>query len=345
VDLYRSLLRPALFHVDPEAAHRLAMLALRWELPWRLIPEPHPGPAVLRTVVAGIELANPIGLAAGVDKTGRAIPGLARLGFGYLVVGSFTRLPRVGNARPRLLRHPDREAIVNHLGLPNPGIDRVRAALRRLPAGAPPVVASVAGFNASELLDGAAALEPSVSAIEIGLICPNTTAEEQSDELEKLEAVAEGLRAQRRKPVFVKLPPFHDEAQRAHVLRMADLCAAAGLEGVSVSGTRRTRDPGLAASEGSLAGRPVFQDTLRMVGEVAQRIGGRVAIKASGGAFDGDDAAALLDAGANTVEVYSAFIYRGPFVARSMSRELVAALARRGSASGPRASQPPAAPR
>ena len=327
MDLYGNLIRPALFRLDPERAHQIALAALSLGLPWWLLESTlQSTDPRLRTRLADIDLMNPVGIAPGLDKGATAIRGLSRLGFGYLVVGSFTVQPRAGNPRPRLLREPRRQAIMNSLGLPNPGL---RVAVRRLTAVAPgrvPIIASVAGFSADELLEGARGVEPYVRAVEIGLICPNTTAEEQADELDKLQAVARGLRSQRRRPVFVKLPPFHDDAERDHILRMVDVCADAGLDGLSVSGTMRIVHPGLAMGSGGMAGRPVFEETVRNVTAIARHAHGRLAIKASGGVFTGTHARTLLAAGADAVEVYSAFIYRGPTTARLLNRELLALL-------------------
>lgn len=326
MDVYEGLIRPGLFRLDAERAHRLALAALRPELPWRLL---EPIMALrddrLRTRLAGIELGNPVGLAAGLDKTGAALPGLSRLGFGYVSLGSFTREPRRGNPHPRMFRDPARRALINSLGLPNPGYAVVARRLARQHVTVP-VIASVAGFSADELLEGVRLLEPHVRAIEIGLVCPNTTAEEQTDELAKLSGLFDRLAGKRPTPIFVKLPPYHDPDKREHVLRMVDRCLDAGIDGVTVSGTQRVRDARLSSGEGSIAGGPILGNTLRIVGDVAERAGGRLAIKASGGIFTGEDALAVMRAGADAVEIYASFIYRGPRVARLINQELLAAL-------------------
>jgi dihydroorotate dehydrogenase len=133
--------------------------------------------------------------------------------------------------------------------------------------------------------------------------------------------------------VFVKLPPHHDDVRRQQVLAMVDACVQAGLDGVSVSGTRPIDEPRLGMGRGSLAGREVFQDSLRIVRDVAERAQGRLAIKAAGGVFTGRDAYDMLAAGADSVELYSAFIYRGWNVARLIARELLAELDARGNSS------------
>src|SRR5919204_3883417 len=119
---YRSVAKPLLFALPPEAAHRLAHRLLGLPLPWERIGGAVHDPAP-RLRLAGIELANPIGLAAGFDKTGRHVDALGRLGFGYVVAGTFTRRPRRGNGPPRILRSTDRLANVNALSFPNPGAE------------------------------------------------------------------------------------------------------------------------------------------------------------------------------------------------------------------------------
>lgn len=311
--------------MDAERAHHLALAALRWELPWAIWGRGSSDDR-LRTDLCGIALDNPVGLAPGFDKNAQAIGALSRLGFGYLVVGSITREPRVGNPRPRLLRDVPHEGIINTMGLPNDGIEAVAKRLQRAGALRVPVMASVAGFNSAELLELAEAVQPHVAAVEIGLICPNTTHEERLDELGIFGELASGLRRIRTRPIFMKLPTFHTPDEEAHVLRMAAMCQDAGIDGVSVHNTLRVRDARLSRGEGSIAGRPVFEESLRAVAAVADHTGGRLAIKGSGGVSTGTDARAMISAGATTVEVYSSFVYRGWAVARKLNAELLRSL-------------------
>jgi dihydroorotate dehydrogenase len=335
MDLYASMIRPLLFRLSADRAHDLARLALRVPAVWPMVGAAQRRAAGtdeqrLATDLAGIPLRSPIGLAPGFDKDGDLVAGLRELGFGYLVVGSITTRPRPGNPKPRLVRYPDELSIGNSMGLPSKGLAGAVRRLQSLRSPGCPVIASLAGATAGELLQAVEAVQPHVAGVEIGLVCPNTTESERLRELEIFTELAEGLASLRRKPVFIKLPPHHDAAERQRVLEMLDVCLRVGLDGVSVSGTRQLVQPGLAMGRGSLAGRPVFADSVRMVGEVADHAGGRLAIKASGGVFTGEDAAAMLRAGATTVEVYSSFVYRGWSIARSIGRELVALMEREG---------------
>lgn len=323
MDVY-ALLRPALFRLSADRAHDLARLALRFPLPFRVVGrslrvrDPR-----LATDLAGIPLASPIGLAPGFDKDGDLLPSLQHLGFGYVVIGSLTPEFRAGNPRPRLVRYPDRLSIANSMGLPNKGIDAAVRRLRSRPVKHTAVIASVAGFSPESILAGVAALEPYVAAVEVGLICPNTSESERMREIELVGDLVAELARRRKRPVFVKLPPYHSPDDRDRVLAMAGLCAGAGIDGVSLNGGRHVVEPRLAAGHGSLAGRETFADALRIVTEVADHAAGRLLIRASGGVFTGDDAAAMLRAGAATVEVYSAFVYRGWRVAERINRRLL----------------------
>lgn len=332
--VYRTAARPLLFRLSPEQAHRFAIATMRWSIPWRLL---EPALTVrdprLRVELGGLTVSNPVGLAPGVDKNGLAAGALARLGFGYIVVGSITKEPRAGNPMPRLARDVPNEAIMNSLGLPSIGIEaalRVLGRARGLPV---PVIASVAGFSPAELVELAAAVEPYVDGVEIGLVCPNSTEAERMRELDMFEEVARGVVARRTKPTYVKLPSHHDENGAANVQEMVRRAADLGLDGISVSGSRTIAVPRFPAGRGSIAGRPVFPDALRITADVATWAQGRLSIRSAGGVFGSGDAAALLAAGASAVEVYSGFIYRGPAVAGEINRGLLDVLDRRGVAS------------
>jgi dihydroorotate dehydrogenase (fumarate)/dihydroorotate dehydrogenase len=277
-----------------------------------------------------LTLASPIGLAPGFDKNGDLVPSLARLGFGYIVVGSITPEPRAGNPQPRLLRYVDRQSLANCMGMPNVGLQQAMKLLARpRPAGVP-VIASVAGFSTAELLESAAAIEPHVDAVEIGLVCRHTPETFDMAERSTVAELAQGLAGQRTKPVFIKIPPHFSEAERQRSLSIVDIWADAGLSGVSLSGTRQAPEPRLSMGAGGVAGKSTTEDALRILDDVATRARGRLAVKAGGGVFSGQDAYRFLRAGATAVELYSAFVYRGWGVARAIARELAVELERHG---------------
>ena len=321
---YESLIRPLLFRMSADRAHDVGKAALRAPLLPRLIGGQPPRSDVLRTNLAGLQLESPIGLAPGFDKSGDLVPGLAHLGFGYLAVGSITRQPRPGNPKPRLARDPGDLAILNCMGMPNRGLDEAVRLLSRPRPNGPPVIAAVAGFSVDELLEGAVALEPHVDAVEIGLVCRNTPETFEMAELPAFVAIAEGLARTKTKPTFAKLPPHHTPAELARTLSMVDVCLSGGFDGVCLSGTRTVHDARLSVGQGGIAGRPTTPDALRILADVAGRAQGRLAIRAAGGVMDGRDADRFLSTGATAVEIYSAFIYRGPRAPALIAAELVA---------------------
>ena len=334
MDPYTIFLRPFLFQLPADRAHDLAQAALGWPAPWRLLGRtvPPPDPR-LATRLCGLPLRSPIGLAAGFDKNCECIPALSEVGFAYLTLGSIMTEARPGNPKPRLGRVVRHQAITNALGLPSKGRAYALARLRRLRRRPVPLIANVCGFSPEELAEATAALQPYVDAIEIGLICPQTGDQGGLGTLATFERMVDALVAVRRVPVLVKLPPHRNPADHELVRGMVRLCVDGGIDGVTVGGGRPVQDRRLAVGRGSLSGPPIRKDILRIVRDVADWCGGALPIKAGGGALHGDDVLALLQAGATAVEVYAAFVYRGPFVAVALERELRAALQRAGIAS------------
>jgi dihydroorotate dehydrogenase len=329
MDGYTSLVRPALFRLPADTAHDLGRIGLRWRTPWRLLAGEAPADPRLATDLGGLALASPIGLAPGFDKSGDLVPALSELGFGYVVVGSITPEPRRGNPRPRLHRYADRSSLTNCMGMPNVGIAEAASLLARDRNSGCRVLAAVAAASADDVVEAAATVEPVVDAVEIGLVCRHTPETFEMAELPTVTAILERFGRRKRKPAFVKIPPHHTEAERQRTLAIVDVCIANGFEGVSISGTRQIAEPALSMGIGGLAGKATTEAALRILGDVADRAAGRLAIKASGGVFTGADAFRFLAAGATAVELYSAFIYRGPNVARRIAHELVAELENR----------------
>jgi dihydroorotate dehydrogenase len=306
---YRAV-KPALFALPPETAHGLAQRLLGLPLPWERLGGSVHDPA-LRTSLAGIELENPIGLAAGFDKTGRRLDALGRLGFGYVIGGTFTRRSRSGNPKPRIVRYRDRASMANAMGLPNPGAD---AAARNLGAArrTSPRLASIADEAVRDAVETHALLEPHVDAVELNASCPNVSWGRDRDNEAHLRALLGELGTRRSTPLLVKLPPFRTAVE-------------GGADGVTCSNTRAVRDARLAVGEGGLSGRALFEDTARIVADVADATGRAVPIAASGGVFSAADVLACLDAGASTVQIYTALVFRGPGVVGELTSGLATA--------------------
>ncbi len=325
---YRTVGRPLFFALDPESAHRLALGLLGLPLPWRAI-----GGATtdLRqgVTLAGIPLRNPIGLAAGFDKSLRRLDALGRLGFGYVVGGTITREPRSGNARPRIVRDRADGALTNAMGLPNPGVE---AAARALAVGrrTAPRLVSVADEAVRDAAAVVERLAPLADGLELNASCPNVSWGRDRDREAHLGALLDAFRERTDRPVFVKLPPFATDVEREAVLALARVAQAHGAAGLTCSNTLPVEDPRLSAGAGGRSGRPLTARTRALVAEVVSATGGALPVNACGGISTAEDVVACLEAGATTVQLYTALIFEGPGVVGRLTEELARSLAERG---------------
>jgi dihydroorotate dehydrogenase len=324
-----SILRPLLFRLSADQSHALAHAALRWSGPWRTlaaagalaVTDPR-----LRTRFAGIDLPNPVGLAAGFDKNCELMAALSCLGFGYITVGSIMPLPRPGNPYPRLVRYPETESLADSMGVPSRGRDYCVEQLSRFHPHPVPLFANVGGFSAEDIATSFAAVAPHVDGVEISLMCPNLKPGEAFDEIALLRGVL-GRIAERRKPAIVRVP--NDTVRLPDRLaELVERCVEAGVEGLKVAGGRAVAEPGLGTGQGTLHGRATFETALANVENTARIARGRIPIKGNGGVSSGADVIAMLRAGATCVDLYSAFIYQGWAIARRINRELLEGLER-----------------
>jgi dihydroorotate dehydrogenase len=315
---YRAV-RPLLFLADPEFVHHLALRALG-SAPGRALAPFASGvadPAAGTIELMGLTFRNRVGLAAGFDKDGLAIRGWAALGLGFVELGTVTPRPQPGNPRPRLVRLPADEALVNRMGFNNLGADalarRVAAARPHLPEGF--VIGVNIGRNRDGEADDYSAAARSVASVAdylvINVSSPNTPGLRQLQDPEQLARILDAVAAAvPHRPLLVKLSPDLSQDERSAVL---DMLAASPARGVIVSNTTVTRPDlrsrRLAQEPGGLSGRPLLPRTLRAVEATAGR--GPLVV-ASGGIGSGADARALLDAGADLVQLWTGMIYAGP---------------------------------
>jgi dihydroorotate dehydrogenase len=324
MSFYRSVVRPLLFAVPPEDSHRLAQWLLEMPLPWKRLGGAEPDPS-LEVSLAGLRLANPVALAAGFDKTGRHVDALGRLGFGYVVCGTFTRRPRAGHPKPRIVRYPRRLSMANAMGLPNPGAETAAAALARVRRTGPRV-ASIADQDLTDVLETHALLEPHVDAIELNASCPNVSWGRDRDNEAHLASLLRELGTRRSTPLFVKLPPFRTDVERDVVLALADIARWAGAEGLTVSNTLPVGDHRLSVGAGGLSGRALLDGTVANLRDVRAATGGALPLNASGGIFTAADALTCIEAGATTVQVYTGLVFEGPGIVGELTRGLSDAL-------------------
>ena len=317
---YSAVGRRAFFALPPEVAHRVAGKMLSLPLPWARIGGASTGRPVAVTL-AGIPLLNPVGLAAGFDKTGAHVEALGALGFGYIVAGTFTLEPRRGNRHPRIARFPRQRSMVNAMGLPNPGAEVAAATLanRNL---AVPVFASIADQSRDAALATLKLLSPHTDAIELNASCPNVEwGRDRNDEAHLAELVT-ALAARAERPLFVKLPPFVTDSGREGVLALARVAQDSGATGITCSNTHPVLTDRVASGKGGLSGRALWPHTPKIVAAIVEATGGALPVNACGGIFTPGDARECLDAGATTVQIYTSFIYEGPGIVGTLTRGL-----------------------
>lgn len=320
-----ALARPFLFSLDAETAHEFSLAALN--LAGRVLPAGKPI-AAEPVQVMGLSFPNRIGLAAGLDKNGEAIDGLARFGFGFIEIGTITPRPQPGNPRPRMFRLPEVRGIINRMGFNNHGVDALVANVRA--AKFRGILGINIGKNFDTPIERAAddylacldKVYPLASYVTVNISSPNTKnlrqlqgESELDDLLGRLKARQQLLadRHGRYVPLTLKIAPDLEPAQ---VVNIADALRRHRIDGVIATNTTVSRDKvqgvRFAEQQGGLSGAPVFEASTAVVAQLAQALGGELPIIAAGGVLDGRGARAKLDAGASLVQLYSGLIYRGP---------------------------------
>ena len=273
---------------------------------------PSTGEVSLPASVGGITLRNPVGLAAGLDKHCASLDSLAALGFGYVVGGTVTALPRPGNPKPRVLRLAKEESAINALGFPGDGMDAALARLERLRRMPARVLVSIAALDEQETAECAERLQPLVDGVEVNISSPNTAGLRRFHEPEALRGLLSVLNAVRLKRLFVKIPPWTNDEEREQILALVRVCREAGVDAVTAANTIPVEDERLATGRGGLSGRAILENMLAMLPDIRAELGSGVGLNACGGIASADDARAALEAGADTVQLYTALVFRGP---------------------------------
>ncbi|MFQ5942759.1 MAG: quinone-dependent dihydroorotate dehydrogenase [Anaerolineales bacterium] len=332
-----------IFRLDPERAHHLTLqfLALAAAIPplrsglRRIFSLDNSAPKVK---AFGLEFANPVGLAAGYDKNGLAMHGLACLGFGHLELGTVTLEAQSGNPRPRLYRLEEDQALINRMGFPNQGVERLLNRLKSRPQGVvlginigkstdtPIEEASRDYTHLMELVYGSA------DYLAVNISSPNTIGLRELQAIRYLDGLLSDLAEARtrltaahgtHRPVLVKLAPDLTDSELEEAIQVIQ---ASGMDGVIVANTTIERD-GLRApareETGGLSGLPLHRRSTDMVRHIRDNTGLTLPIIGVGGVFGPDQAKEKLDAGATLIQVYTGLVYRGP----GLVREILSAIA------------------
>lgn len=320
-------LKSALFRLDPEQAHRLAIRALA---AWGGMGahKASETDASLAVQVAGITFPNPVGLAAGLDKDAEAIPGLFALGFGSVEVGTLTPRPQPGNPKPRLFRLEEDEAVINRMGFNNHGIDEALARIARLKR-RPGVLGINVGANkdstdrVADYALGVRKAAPHADYITINVSSPNTPGLRDLQSRPALdELLSASHEARDTTPLFLKIAPDLDRAGIEGAVRAA---IDNRIDALIVSNTTISRPPlrsRFAGEAGGLSGAPLRELAYAKLIEAREASGGVLPLISAGGIDGPDEAKRRLDAGARLVQVYSALVFKGPALPRAIVRGL-----------------------
>ena len=323
-----SLLRPALFQLDPETAHHLTLRGLNVAHSFCLNGIIAPRITDDPRVIMGLTFPNPVGLAAGLDKNGQCIDGLAALGFGFIEIGTVTPLPQAGNPKPRLFRLSQANAIINRMGFNNVGVDKLIGNVQR--AKYRGILGINIGKNANTPVENAAndyliclrKVYPHASYVAFNISSPNTKNLRQLQDQDALNDLLKLLKAEQQKladthgkyvPIVLKIAP---DLEAGQVAQIAQLLMQHRIDGVIATNTTLSRE-GVehlphGSEAGGLSGAPMREKSTTVIRQLAAALHGELPIIGVGGILSGMDALEKIHAGAALVQIYSGLVYRGP---------------------------------
>jgi dihydroorotate dehydrogenase len=328
--LIERLMLTALRAFDPERAHALALKAL----PFAPLPGPVASPRLV-TRIAGIEMPNPVGLAAGFDKNATALAPLMQAGFGFLEIGAATPLPQPGNPRPRLFRLVRDRAVINRFGFNNDGIEAIADRLAERPDGIP--VGLNIGANkdsADRAADFAKVMHTARTLVDFATVnvsSPNTEKLRDLQGAEALRALLAGVMAESGTvPVFLKIAPDLSDTEIAEIAGVAMETGVAGIIATNTTISREGVSSRKAEEAGGLSGRPLFVPSTRILARVYRETGGSLPLIGVGGVASAADAYVKIKAGASAVQLYTAMVFHGLSLAHRIARGLDEMLAHDG---------------
>ena len=332
---YERFVRPLLFSLDAEAAHHLTIALLRGashvDLALRALKvfQPRPKPKT----VFGLNFPNPIGLAAGLDKNGIGLPAWAALGFGFIEIGTVTAKAQPGNPKPRIFRFPEEQALINRLGFNNDGADAIAKRLRRLrESGLWPAVPVGINIGKSKvtLLEEATGdylysfrlLREFADYIALNVSSPNTPGLRELQQPVALSRLLGAIRDENRlipKPLLVKIAPDLSPIELEEIIA---ICEQNGVAGIIATNTTLDHSsiPSVRDESGGLSGAPLRKKSTMLVRAIATR--SKIPVVASGGIFNAESAREKFEAGAQLLQVYTGYIYRGPRLLREIMEGL-----------------------
>lgn len=341
--MYKTIIKPFFFRFDPEWVHHRVMAMLKF-----LLSIPGARPLIRKMMVVedprlnkklfGLTFPNPVGMAAGFDKEGKYYNALADLGFGFVEIGTFTPKGQPGNEKPRLFRITQDEGLINRMGFNNSG---AKKAIERIKKNQPKCIIggnigkNTATPNAEASHDYYRAFDtlfPYVDYFVINVSCPNITdlhELQDKDELLKIVETVTSLNQQKLspKPVLLKISPDLNFSQIDDTL---DIVKQTGLDGIIATNTSISRDK-LKTEEpqikkignGGLSGKPIRDRSTEIIQYISKKTDRSIPIIGVGGIFTPEDAIEKLEAGADLIQVYTGFVYEGPFIAKRINKAIL----------------------
>ena len=328
---YERFVRPILFSLSAEGAHDLALRNLRAasSMPFTLRAlrrfQPPPKPKT----VFGLTFQNPVGLAAGFDKNGVALPAWAALGFGFVEIGTVTAKAQPGNPKPRIFRYPEQRALINRLGFNNDGADVVAARLRALRASGRwpsiPVGINIGKSKVTPLEEAVSdylysfrLLATLADYVVLNVSSPNTPGLRSLQEHDALEQLLRAIRDENNnlnKPVLLKIAPDLSLEELEQIITASEQNGIAGIIATNTTLDHSAIPPGRDQA-GGLSGQPLREKSTAFVRAITSR--SRLSVIASGGIFDAESAREKIEAGAQLLQVYTGYVYRGPGLLREI---------------------------
>jgi dihydroorotate dehydrogenase len=335
-----ALIRPLLWRLPAEAAHRLTIALLRLGA-GRLLADrasTAAAPPLLQQQLWGLDFANPIGLAAGFDKEGEVADAMLGLGFGFVEVGTVTPCPQPGNPKPRLFRLGEDEAAINRMGFNSGGLDRVLALLaRRKHRGIVGVNLGANRQSVDRAADYAAGIRRAAAVADylvVNVSSPNTPGLRDLQRRAELERLLGRLRSARddatkTPPLLLKIAP---DLTPAECRDIAEVALAAGIDGMIIANTTLARPAELksrhALEPGGLSGRPLYAGSTALLADMYRLTQGRLPLIGAGGVSSATDAYGKIRAGASLVQLYTALVFRGPALVGEIAAGLAELLER-----------------
>jgi len=326
--------------LDAEKAHYIAIQLLKSNL---VPPAKTEFDPTLSSRVWGHEFSNPIGLAAGFDKNAAAVSNLCKLGFGFIEVGTVTPRPQDGNPKPRLFRLSDDDAIINRLGFNNEGLETFKEHLKAQKiSDYKTVVGANIGKNKNTInanadyIQGVKTVAELADYITVNISSPNTPGLRDLQKKNTLRQLLESVleengKSLRRPPILVKISP---DLESQEIKEIAEISLDLDVDGLIATNTTIDRESSLRSDNktenGGLSGRPLTKKSTKVLRLLYQYTAGRIPIIGTGGVLTGEDAYQKIRSGASLVQIYSAFIYKGPYAALEINRTLSLLLKRDG---------------